>query len=356
MASAGWLWSNPWNEECLKAEENLLNSRDWKDTESWKVTDVPIVHEGESHHIHTISTCAHNKVDSASPIVLWHGFGQSAASFWQNLPGLARGHHSHVYACDWLGAGLSSRPTWTTGDHPRKAEVMFVESMEQWRKHQGIDKMHLVAHSLSAFFAIGYAEKYPQHIASLILASPAGVPPPPPVSLHSRIETLPWGPRRLAIGVGLSLWETGLTPQSAVRTAGSWIGKGLFIDTYVSRRFPPQVPSKDLFAEYMYWSFHGEISAENALNAILHPGAIAKEPLGERIPFVKENIPVSFVYGNHDWMNSNAAVEVAAVMNRGVEVKILDKCGHQLYIEQPQQFNEFVLNKVAQCSDGKIPP
>lgn len=30
------------------------------------------------------------------PIVLWHGFGQGAASWWRNLPGLARAHSGPV--------------------------------------------------------------------------------------------------------------------------------------------------------------------------------------------------------------------------------------------------------------------
>lgn len=57
--------------------------------------------------------------------------------------------------------GASSRPLWTAGDSPSEAEEWFVDSLEQWRIHLGYEKIHLVAHSLSAFIATRYAEKYP---------------------------------------------------------------------------------------------------------------------------------------------------------------------------------------------------
>jgi len=137
-----------------------------------------------------------------------------------------------------------------------------------------------------------------------------------------------------------------------VRTAGAWVGKGLFIDSYVSRRFPPQVPSKDLFAEYMYWSFQGDVSAENALAAILHPGAIAKEPLCDRIPGLSPDIPLSFVYGQTDWMDRKAAFQLVDSMEgRDVNIQVLDKCGHQLYIEQPLLFTEFLLKNTTKQSN-----
>jgi pimeloyl-ACP methyl ester carboxylesterase len=134
---SGWLWSNPWTEECQRAETDLLNSANWGEQKTWKAVDVPVEVNGVSHHIHTIeSSMVDGKEAPLFPIVLWHGFGQSAASWWQNLPGLTRAHKAPVYACDWLGVGLSSRPEWVNGDCPIKTEAMFVESMEQWRKHQ----------------------------------------------------------------------------------------------------------------------------------------------------------------------------------------------------------------------------
>lgn len=38
----------------------------------------------------------------------------------------------------------------------------------QWRQEMGIERMHLVAHSLSAFFAVRYAERHPERLESLV--------------------------------------------------------------------------------------------------------------------------------------------------------------------------------------------
>jgi len=52
------------------------------------------------------------------------------------------------------GSGRSGGPLSSS-----EAEAFFVESLEAWREAMGIARFHLVAHSLSAFFAVAYAEK-----------------------------------------------------------------------------------------------------------------------------------------------------------------------------------------------------
>jgi cardiolipin-specific phospholipase len=74
-----------------------------------------------------------------------------------------------VYSLDWLGVGLSTRPVWPpNGNDPAVAEAFFADSLEQWRQEMGIERMHLVAHSLSAFFAVRYAEQHPGRLESLV--------------------------------------------------------------------------------------------------------------------------------------------------------------------------------------------
>jgi len=51
----------------------------------------------------------------------------------------------------------------------------FVEDIETVRKKFGLKQMHLMAHSWGALLAVQYAAKYPQHLKSLILVSPAAI-------------------------------------------------------------------------------------------------------------------------------------------------------------------------------------
>lgn len=43
---------------------------------------------------------------------------------------------------------------------------------DRWRKANGLDKMVLCGHSLGGYLSVCYAEKYPQRIEKLVLASP----------------------------------------------------------------------------------------------------------------------------------------------------------------------------------------
>lgn len=64
---------------------------------------------------------------------------------------------SLTVALDWLGMGLSSRPSpkyfdpiknEAVEDRVARAEDWFVDSLEAWRHAGGYDKMTLVGHSL----------------------------------------------------------------------------------------------------------------------------------------------------------------------------------------------------------------
>ena len=136
---AGLLWSTPntLRVDCRRAEQALLESVPW-DGASFVTKDVAISHGGREETIHTIIATGDQSASidpsECCPIVLWAGFGQGPASYFQNLPGLARGHNKGpVYTVEWLGIGLSSRPPWTAGDDPEAAEEFFATALEAWR-------------------------------------------------------------------------------------------------------------------------------------------------------------------------------------------------------------------------------
>lgn len=125
--------------------------------------------------------------DDEEKVVLLHGYGAGTGFFFQNISALASRPNSRLYALDWLGMGRSSRPSFSVPSEAlkddltrvQKAESFFVDSLEEWRKRAGIEKMKLVGHSLGGYLSVAYTLRHPTRVSQLVLVSPAGVGPQP---------------------------------------------------------------------------------------------------------------------------------------------------------------------------------
>ncbi|XP_067281455.1 1-acylglycerol-3-phosphate O-acyltransferase ABHD5-like isoform X3 [Pseudorasbora parva] len=115
------------------------------------------------------------------PLVLLHGFGGGVGLWVKNLSAFA-GEGRPVYALDMLGFGRSSRPTF--GRDAMDAEEQFVQSLEDWRKAEGLEHMILLGHDLGGYVSTAYALKYPQRLKHLVLVEPWGFAARPHVQEH----------------------------------------------------------------------------------------------------------------------------------------------------------------------------
>jgi len=112
-----------------------------------------------------------------------------------------------IDALDWLGMGLSARPSPKEFDLPPPpksrssppltpveaaqlaeertrarvlhAEAFFVQALEDWRVSVKAEVMCLTGHSLGGYLAAAYTLRYPERVSKLILLSPAGIPANP---------------------------------------------------------------------------------------------------------------------------------------------------------------------------------
>jgi proline iminopeptidase len=104
------------------------------------------------------------------PIIVIHGGpGMDSGSLSGDLTPLEKDHRLVYY--DQRGGGRSSLPPDTkllTIDH-------HVDDLEALRRHLGIDKMVIIAHSFGPAIAAQYAIKYPEHIDRMIFLGP--IPP-----------------------------------------------------------------------------------------------------------------------------------------------------------------------------------
>lgn len=85
---------------------------------------------------------------------------------------------------------------------------------------------------------------------------------------------------------------------------------------------------------------------------LLAPGAYARYPLIKRLP--RLNCPITFIYGDHDWMDENGGRDVLkslkskpgsvtnALQLKKSKVLINSHSGHWVHLENPKGFNKII--------------
>ncbi|CAO3626728.1 unnamed protein product [Cunninghamella echinulata] len=303
-------------------------------------------------------------------LVICHGYGAGLGFFYKNLYELGQVPNWKIYAIDWLGMGRSSRPKWTItkkskqtwDDIVEEVEEHFVESLEDWRKSVGLEKMTLVGHSMGGYFASCYSLKYPERVEKLVLVSPAGIAEPPRDLIQEPPNKSPQelleneaqeigdamqaeaqaqaAPRRKIPGWASYLWDRNISVMSIVRMTGPY-GASL-VNKYASRRFAHLSTEEqhDLY-DYIYQITSSTGSGEYALAGILAPGAYARKPLLHRLSKLK--MPTIFIYGEEDWMDYKAAEKAQKGMTVPTKVVRIPNGGHHMYIDSPDYFNNVMI-------------
>ena len=305
-----------------------------------------------------INSSSSKTTSKTAPLVLLHGYANGSLYFYRNLLGLANYcFGGTVYALDLLGWGLSSRPQFKTknstgGDSIDAAEDFFVESLEEWRKVNKLDKMVLGGHSMGGYISIAYAEKYPQNVDRLILLSPVGIPDDDD-GMKQRSKSMPLR-FRCMIGIASALWTSGVTPSSFVRAMPEARGRNM-VTSYIERRLPAITcpDEREHLTEYLYTNAILPRSGEDCLNKILEPFAFPKRPAIHRIPNLNVK-SISFIYGQHDWMDSGGGIEAKRICDEmrkegdhkapHVSVYGVKNAGHLLMLENWEEFNSAVIH------------
>ncbi|EIN10302.1 alpha/beta-hydrolase [Punctularia strigosozonata HHB-11173 SS5] len=362
------------------------------------------------HYLNTLSITSTSPSPTApAPAVLLHGYGAGLGFFFQNLPPLAAWaarRHTSVYALDWLGMGRSARVPFTvkarradTDARVAEAEAFFIDALEQWRVRMGLERMQLVGHSLGGYLSVAYALKYPSRVERLVLLSPAGVPRDPDsteepsrelTESQTADQELPDAGSGAPSGSGLAarfgakraagtaepaspprvekikaeqraekqketkmrkvftyLWEEGFSPFQLVRSSLFW--GPLLVGKYSSRRFSglTEEETRDMH-EYILNITLAKGSGEYCISHILAPGAHARRPLVDRVAALK--IPVTFVYGDHDWMDPEGGSQSVANLKKAGNTEgrmyVVPYAGHHVYLDNAKAVNELLVKEL----------
>ncbi|XP_036949629.1 1-acylglycerol-3-phosphate O-acyltransferase ABHD5-like [Acanthopagrus latus] len=270
---------------------------------------------------------------SRPPLVLLHGFGGGVALWAQNLDSLSSS--GPVYALDLLGFGRSSRPQFTSD--PEGAEEQFMTALEEWREKVGLEEMVLLGHNLGGYLSAAYTLKYPHRVKHLLLVEPWGFPARPENPNHSSIPM--W---IRAMGAVMSPFN----PLAGLRLAGP-LGP-MLVQTIRSdfKQKYSSVFDDNTVSDYIYHLNAQTPSGETAFKNMTIPYGWAKRPMLERIDQVQGDIPISFIYGSRSSIDSDSGYAFKKT-RPDAEIRVIRGAGHYVFADQPEDFNQTVLQILA---------
>lgn len=214
-------WSPTSNFKAVIAETKLL-SRQLLISGKGRgpAAEVGLVNIGDDLFINTLLIPSQKNNFPRKNLVITHGYGAGLGFFFRNYAAISKHSDYDIHSIDWLGMANSSRPTFPKAKRTdteefiiNQTEDFFVNSLEEWRKRTGIDKMTLMGHSLGGYLSTAYSLKYPERVEKLILVSPVGVPIKP--------EPRPDAPKMgYLMSLAISLWKNNITPMSIIRGVG----------------------------------------------------------------------------------------------------------------------------------------
>lgn len=251
---------------------------------------------------------------NGTPLVLLHGIGSASRSWRNQLTGLSE--RFRVIAWDTPGYNQSTPPEEESPD-----AGVYARAVGAFLGSLGIDRCHLVGHSLGTLMAARFAADNPHRILSLSLSSIAIGHANLPAEERERLlssrlgdlETM--GARAMAEKRGPRLLGPDATPEM----------RQSVIDAMAQVQMPG------------YGQASRMLSGGNVLADI------------ERLP---ADMPVQIIYGDADMITPPAANQRAAALRPQAPVHVIPGAGHALYLEKPDQFTR-ILADFAEAHDER---
>lgn len=241
-------------------------------------------------------------------MVVLHGYGGSSIMYYKCMKALSEKYH--IYFLDILGMGASSRPLWTDKT-PEQALEYMVEWIEVWRQTMGdLRGLILAGHSFGGYLSGHYTLKYKKYVKKLFLLSPFGVPKRDftDEEFADRYEEYltkagPRAPPKFAFKVSRKVWTNQWSPFGILRKSPRCF-QNYILNRYVRRRIGGDLSPEELldYKEYMRMTLLRKGSTEYALFALFDHYCYSKLPLDDVGKLPTLDIPVSFMYGDRDWM------------------------------------------------------
>jgi pimeloyl-ACP methyl ester carboxylesterase len=251
-----------------------------------------------------------------APVVLLHGIG-SDCSIWRHTL-LALAPHFRVYAPDLLGCGASEKPAITYSiETLTRSVAAFTEAI-------GIERAHVIGHSLGGGIALYFHQLYPERVERLALVASGGLG-----------RELHWILRINALPGARSVLRVISDPRSPMPSITSALRRrhmkelhaahDVHRPTILHRLRDPLARAAFVEMARSVTDLHGQKAS--ALPHLPHIAA-----------------PVLVIWGAHDGILPLAHGRRAVKLLQQGHLHVLSASAHRPQVEEPEQFNRILLD------------
>ncbi len=252
---------------------------------------------------------------TGSPVLLIHGLGRYVEDWLSSVVALSGEHR--VYALDLIGHGRTDKPP-----HASYGLDALVQFVRDFMISTGIERAHVVGHSLGGAIATRLALTYPEVVERLVLVDPAGLSP----EVHTVFRLM----RRPLVG------------ELFTRPSRSGSARMLRLCVYDQSL----VTDEMIEPIYQMSSLPG---AQKALlktvrecgKSMLDQGKSGRPDIRRLATFPN---PVLVVWGRQDKLVPVTHAEIAAKEVPRAIIRLFDRCGHAPMWEHPEEFNALLLD------------
>jgi 4,5:9,10-diseco-3-hydroxy-5,9,17-trioxoandrosta-1(10),2-diene-4-oate hydrolase len=254
-----------------------------------------------------------------SPVILVHGLGGSASGWLPSFGAIAARHR--VYAMDLVGHGRTGQPD--SGSLNAADMTGFVKDFMAEFK---IERAHIVGHSMGGAISLQIAIDFPERVNKLVLVDSVGLGKE--ISILLRILSLPLvGEWLAAQDFKHNIKKYAAAVRKSAQNA-TYITDELIENLYQVERNPEQaVPLLKVLRLAANWT--GQKKSVYG-------------PILQRLPSIRN--PTLVIWGRQDATIPLAHGELAAQTLPNARLEVIDHCGHIPMFEQPEIFNQLVLD------------
>ncbi len=231
-----------------------------------------------------------NERDDA--VVFLHGAGGNHMSWWQQVP-----HFRERYRCISIDHRGFGRSLDTSGAGSQR----FVDDLEALLDHLGIERTALVAQSMGGRSAIGFAVRAPERVRALVMADTWGF--------------FAWPELREHVAEHRAQQSDAAAPLTARALGPKFQGEnpaGTFLYRQIFDLNPPREGQSD------------------------DPDAPTRDEVAAM------EVPTLFVVGSEDGLTPPEIIRQVHEIVPGSQFEEVAECGHSVYFEAPETFNQIV--------------